>query len=322
MPWWPLTAVTDCRPMTATDAVEKEPEVLYVKLGRRGDWEATCLEEGTVRLGFREVPHDLCMSGDWRAVRQHSIDLGEAAGTATARTTQLRCFYEATERTVFITFHGGRMYWCRTGGAPEPMEDGGRLRRTLNGWSSQDHGGQELDINRLSGSLTRVRGFRGTLCTVAESAYALRRIGGGAPAEVEEAREMQDSYRKSLLRAIRLLTPQDFELLVELLFTTTGWRRTGLLGGTQKTIDISLELPTTGQKAFVQVKSTADRSVLRVYESSPELLDHRMFFVWHSGSLDENCDDVADGVTLMGPTRLSELVVDAGLGSWVLDRVS
>ncbi len=40
--------------------------------------------------------------------------------------------------------------------------------------------------------------------------------------------------------ARRLLEPQDFELLVDLVFSTSGWRRVGVVGGTQKTLTPSI----------------------------------------------------------------------------------
>ena len=44
--------------------------VRYIKLGAKGSWTALCVERGELRLGFRDVPHDLCAAGDWEAVRQ------------------------------------------------------------------------------------------------------------------------------------------------------------------------------------------------------------------------------------------------------------
>ena len=36
----------------------------YIKLGTKGCWEALCLEDGTLRLGYDSVHHDLALSGD------------------------------------------------------------------------------------------------------------------------------------------------------------------------------------------------------------------------------------------------------------------
>jgi hypothetical protein len=43
-----------------------------------------------------------------------------------------------------------------------------------------------------------------------------------------------------------------------------------------------------------------------------------MFFVFHSG----NADTDDRRVTVIGPSQLAELVVDAGLVSWLIRKVS
>ena len=52
---------------------------------------------------------------------------------------------------------------------------------------------------------------------------------------------------------------------MDLVFTSSGWRRLGVVGKTQKTLDLSLELPSTGERAFVQVKSRTDSKELADY---------------------------------------------------------
>jgi hypothetical protein len=43
------------------------------------------------------------------------------------------------------------------------------------------------------------------------------------------------------------------------------WRRVGVVGGTQKTLDLDLTLPSTGERAFVQVKSRTTTAELAGY---------------------------------------------------------
>lgn len=33
----------------------------FIKLGHGGEWETESLEQGTLRLGYRETPHELCL---------------------------------------------------------------------------------------------------------------------------------------------------------------------------------------------------------------------------------------------------------------------
>jgi hypothetical protein len=126
--------------------------------------------------------------------------------------------------------------------------------------------------------------------------------------------------KTSALASMKLLGPKDFELLlVDLVFTTSGWRRMGDVGKTQKTLDLDLVLPSTRERAFVQIKSKTSSAELAEYVANIDTdIYARMFFVFHSG--EAQTDDPR--VTVIGPEQLAELVVDAGLVSWLLDRVS
>jgi hypothetical protein len=42
--------------MTPIDAAS----VLYIKLGTIGVWEADSIRDGTLRLDYRQLPHELC----------------------------------------------------------------------------------------------------------------------------------------------------------------------------------------------------------------------------------------------------------------------
>jgi hypothetical protein len=50
-------------------------------------------------------------------------------------------------------------------------------------------------------------------------------------------------------------------MLVDLVFANSGWRRIGRVGKTQKTVDIELMLPTTGERAFVQVNRLSQSGI-------------------------------------------------------------
>lgn len=91
-------------------------------------------------------------------------------------------------------------------------------------------------------------------------------------------------------------------------------------GKTQKTLDLDLYLPSTGERAFVQVKSKTTSAELVEYVESLNELDsfNRMFFVYHSGEAET--DD--ERVIVIGPDKLSEMAVDAGLVTWLIRKVS
>ena len=138
--------------------------------------------------------------------------------------------------------------------------------------------------------------------------------------EVERALETSKKMKSSVLDLMRLLGPRDFETLVDLVFSTSGWRRQGPVGKTQKTLDLDLTLPSTGERAFVQVKSRTTSAELAEYVGKLDELGpyDRMFYVYHSGTA--ITDD--DRVIVVGPERLAELVLDAGLVNWLIRKVS
>jgi hypothetical protein len=138
----------------------------------------------------------------------------------------------------------------------------------------------------------------------------------------EHALAAVQELRSCALALIRMLAPQDFELLVDLVFTTSGWRRVGVVGRTQDTLDIDLLLPSTGERAFVQVKSKTTSIELAEYIAKfgdRADLYSRMFYVYHSGTPSAPDDR---RVTLIGPEHLADLVVDAGLTGWLIEKVS
>jgi len=91
------------------------------------------------------------------------------------------------------------------------------------------------------------------------------------------------------------------------------------VGKTQKTLDLDLVLPSTGQRAFVQVKSKTTTGELNEYAAAIQDGPYdRMFYAFHSGTA-ETSDS---RVTVIGPEQLSDLVMDAGLAGWLIRKVS
>ena len=138
--------------------------------------------------------------------------------------------------------------------------------------------------------------------------------------EVERAVAAIQELKASVVEMVKLLGPKDFENLVDLVFSISGWRRLGVVGKTQKTLDLDLLLPSTGERAFVQVKSKTNQAEFDEYVAQFEALEtfDRMFFVFHSGNA--QTDD--ERVTVIGPDKLAEMVVDAGLATWLVRKVS
>jgi hypothetical protein len=180
--------------------------------------------------------------------------------------------------------------------------------------------GEPLTNDRLSGALTKLAAYRGTSCAVDVADYVVRRINGEKIPEVERGVAALAEMNGATKGMLALLEPRDFETLVDLVFSTSGWRRQGIVGKTQKTLDLDLALPSTGERAFVQVKSKTDDIELADYIRRLDELGpyDRMFYVFHSGKAETE----DDRVTVIGPEKLAALVVDAGLANWRIRKVS
>ena len=308
----------------SADRALAAPEAYFIKLGRGGEWEQRCLEEGVIRFGYREASHEDCLSGRWDAVQQFWLHARDDQGAATRDTNQIRIFYETGPDCLFVTFHGGFLYWCRAKpGVTVDPTDGTRVRSTVDGWHNRSLGGDLLRTDRLSGALLRVQGFRGTICQIKQRSYLLGRINDQLPPTVLAADDARAAYLAAIGDMIGLLTWQDFELLIDLIFAQSGWRRLGALGRTQRTVDLELQLPTTGEVAFVQVKSEANTRTLREYLASFNAYEKydRMFFAWHKGTVDLAPDDAED-IILLDRARIAEMTLDSGLAAWLRGKVS
>lgn len=301
--------------------------VRYIKLGGRGSWERECLEKGIIRIGFGSARPDrlhLCQSRHWEKLTESFLAEGKDKATATRSMNELRLFFEDDGTTLWITFMDECLHWGMLDSAPPtPHASGEDVWRTVKGgWRATDLNGNRLIKDRLSGALTKLASYRGTSCDVDVAEYAVRRINGQQTPEVERALTASQEMSSAVLDLMRMLTPQDFEILVDLVFTTSGWRRVGPVGGPQDTRDFSLVLPSTGERAFVQVKSKTTSNELTEYVvklAERADLYNRMFYVYHSGEVTAPDDG---RVTLIGPKQLADLVMESGLTRWLIDKVS
>jgi len=299
--------------------------VRYIKLGSAGHWERECIEKGIIRFGFGTSDpskFSVCVERKWDKLIEMFITEGSNQSTATRHTNEARMFFEDDGSTLWVTFKGEDLYWgFLTNGTPKVHEDGhGVWREVQNGWKNTDINDEKLTKRNLSGALTKLAAYRGTSCGVSVEEYLIRRINGRKPKQVERALVAREEMIDAAIGLMQLLGEKDFELLVDLVFTTSGWRRTGVVGKTQKFIDLDLVLPSTGERACVQVKSKTDSKELDSYIA--QLSDYpytRMFFVYHTGNVGERKESE---VSIIGPQALAGLVVNAGLVDWLIEKTS
>lgn len=299
--------------------------VRYIKLGPGGSWEEECLLNGYARFGFnsgKEERFRICIDRDWDRLRDAILKDGRNAGTATHFTNETRLFFEDEGSILWITFVGERMLWGKlTADAPVPHSEGNSVtRQVVGGWRDTDLKGEQLRKDNLSGALTKLVGYRGTSCNVDVMDYVLRRINGLQVPAVKRGIAALGAMKFATLDMIHLLGPRDFEILVDLIFSTSGWRRQGVIGKTQKTLDLDLVLPSTGERAFVQVKSSTDPKQLAEYVSRIDAADefNRMFYVYHTGYA--STEDPR--VVVIGPEKVAEMAIEAGLVGWLIRKVS
>jgi len=92
--------------------------------------------------------------------------------------------------------------------------------------------------------------------------YVIRRINGEKRENVERALATLKQMKTVTIELMKELGDRDFETLIDLVFAASGWRRLGQVGGTQKTLDLDVMLPTTRERAIVQVKSKTSSAEL------------------------------------------------------------
>ena len=168
---------------------------------------------------------------------------------ATRFTNELQVFFEDPGTMLWISFMFDSLHWGVAAADPPQMHDDGAgvWRPLRDGWKIPPRRNSEQ--RSVVGALTKLALFRGTSCDVDVADYVVRRINGQKVPEVERGLSALEEVRASALALIRLLTPKDFELLVDLVFTASGWRRVGVVGKTQATLDLDLVLPSTGERA-------------------------------------------------------------------------
>jgi hypothetical protein len=300
----------------------KLTRAFFVKLGARGAWERDSIEQGKLRIGWDSVPLSEIHARNWDAVMARAVRESKTLGVATRDTNALKDIVLSESDTVWITFYASRLWWCRLGPSPVEQDDVSKFRRVEGGWSDTDVRGAPLLTNALPGSLTKIQGFRGTICRVADVPL-LRRVLRGERSPAAAAIEAAGSELAiAVEEGIRHLHWKDFEVLVDLLFRQSGWQRLTTVGETMKFTDLDLIDPLTGDRYQVQVKSTASSSDLAKYVEGFDSTHFRKLYLVVHSPLGELATDSSDPtVEIVPPSRLARMVVDLGLTQWLLTKL-
>lgn len=309
----------------------KASRAIYIKLGVGGEWDDYCLKEfQALRIGYCEIDHGACLSGnkwDTTVLEQcRGIIKGRNLIAAKNHVTQLRSFYEApAQDTVWITFSGNCLWWCKASDEIKLLDNNNKIRETSRNWSNADINGKPLTYDTLNGRLLATQSYRQTICEVREKKYLIDKLNGRVSREVSDAQKSLSGLADTLKPLIRSLKDYDFEILIDLIFRQGGFYRTGKLGGTQKDIDLDLINPVTGEKVVVQVKSQASKKVFDIYQSRFNNMTggySRFVFATHSpvGKWADSAKIAECGIELWLVDKIAEQAARFGLAGWLIDK--
>jgi hypothetical protein len=297
----------------------------FIRLGKGSSFFNDCIRNNWVMLDYHDVDHQLCLSGDWEGVGKHYVDKKKTTKTvSTNHIKQLQYFYGAPDDTMWVTFHDNKMWWCKTSGRIEQKSGNLKTRSCSDGWSDCDIKGDKLLMSKINGRITAKRGFLGTICEYDkdDKDYIIRKINVKRTAVNNYADDCYQKLEKALTPLIQSLTWSDFELLVDLILRHVGWERVSKVGGTQKTLDIDLVDPLTGDRAWVQVKSKATKKSYEEYKD--ELPDNgKLFFFAHSPAknlIKHKKETANTNANLLFAEEIAKLAMSAGLANWIITR--
>ena len=304
----------------------KADKVLFIKLGQGGKYETECIEkDNTLKLGYKEVEHNFCINQQWDKVHNYfTREENSKNFVATSHTNQIKQFYEEGEKTLWLTFYANKLWWCFSKPEITFLVEKTKTRPVIGNWSDKDINGNILLAGNISGKLLKTQGFRGTICRVPEEKYALAKINCEQMKEVVEVEQAMFNLRTKLTFLIQNLQWKDFETLVDLIFRQAGWQRVGDTGKTQKTLDIELFAPVTGERAIVQIKAQSDLLQFLNYQDQFAIMTDydKFFYVVHTAKTNLMTYENETETKLYLVEKVAELTISAGLVEWVIKKTS
>lgn len=304
--------------------------VRYVKNGRNHRWWQAARSKGQVHFGWKDVSRELLQEKDFEGIEQAIKAQYGARPGAGQDFNALRDALDKPSQYLWITFEDSFMWWCTVGDKAilnpegESAAKGNFWLECDRPWSNASVKGRPLAIPELPGTVTATAGFRATVCQPKDWRAMLRIIRDDKDPDAARSAKARLDYEAAVGAMVRKLSWKDFEQLIDLILTRTGWARISTLGKTREGIDIEAQNLTADEIAFVQVKSSATQSTLDDYIrrfSERRELYARMIFAVHSpkGELTPSPDLP---VQVWVGSRVTELAVRLGLGEWIEDRLA
>lgn len=295
----------------------------YIKLGSKGKWEETSIQENKMRIGWTQTSLSDINDGNWTKIQRELARQSKTKGAATRDYDALRRVTESTSDDVWVTFHASKLWWCKPGEGKIFEDAVSKYRKVAGKWSCTDSDHAPLIATQIPGSLSKLQGFRGTVCRVKEVDTLHRLLNSQHSEAFEAITNASESLAAEVEQGLKLLHWKDFETLVDLIFRGAGWRRVSMAGETMKYADLELEEPMTGDVYQVQVKSTASRLDYEKYAQQFSSPFKKFYFVVHTPQNDLSQKLVAKNkaVELMLPKQIAQKVVEFGLVNWLLKKI-
>ena len=299
-------------------------DMRFIKLGRKSVWWPLARDTNSLRIGFQQVDFALCEAGEWDKAKKEfaATGLRKGAGDITRAVNQVREFFELPESVLWCTIEDWDVWWCFaeakvidlcSGDNATAEEQGARMRQVIDRWRNTDVNGNRLRRDSMTTKITKVASFQETICKPSGASDLLNRIRAIQSDSHARAARSREELVLAVGDVLDQLHQKDFELLVELIFSSSGWKRISAVGGTQKTLDLAMILPTTGDHCFVQVKSQTDRTTFRNLVDALDRLQgySRMLFVYHTPA-EPFENTAADRVTVWHRYEFARQAVQAG----------
>ncbi len=150
-----------------------------------------------------------------------------------------------------------------------------------------------------------------------------RTINAETPPIVEQLYQKKRELAEYLTKTFTELHWRDLEILADLIFRQSGWRRISETGEKMKFIDLELKDPITQELFQVQVKAAASKKDFEDYAEkfSSKSYSQLFFVVFNPDKSFDNYENHYENVQLLAGLELADLIIDLGLTKWVTDKI-
>lgn len=297
----------------------------YIKLGLGGEFAKNSIENGFIRFGYDEISTDIILRGDEGEIKRETRRVYNERNR-TRHFNALWNIINANELVLFITFYDSKLWYC-FGRKSKIKEDNiSRYKETQNGWKCKNIKGEYLYLSEITGIITKKQGFRGALSEFyGDDLIILKNlINGEHSEEFLELQKIKKDLVVSAAKCIQKLHWKDFEVLVDLIFRHSGWKRVSMLGGNMADIDLELQAPITNNRYCVQIKSQLNKKkFVECAKNFSGVGYKKLYFFVHDPEKDlEEFNNTYGNVELIFKEEIAKMAIEAGLMEWLAQKSS